>query len=374
MRRNKKRHEVLNRLRKDNASFYKPLIRYAMKEISEDDFRNSECIEKYTERLNYLKKRFGNTYIQISQNLGLSHTAIENTFTQIDSEYLEIFAFWFQVSPLYLIGKTDYILKEEKESEEENEKNNNSNVNSDELTNKELKENTEDDKDDEISEDEIYEKLSGKYIITKRKEFISLINKKKINPALSKGRVRKMKGDELNTPFEYDDSSVFDLAKEIVFNLFPTRIGRIFLVDILKICDASDKHFKELKDYLLSHTFINQLFDLKNDSTNKRRKNEWDNYELQNPKYRFTKNDCVRIISEKGKFDREFLVLLARLSELPLHKIETIHNWLELCGWFDNKKMFCAKYRIEKVAEENFLIFFKNDDELTIDIKRKLSK
>ena len=374
MRRNKKRHEVLNRLRKDNASFYKPLIRYAMKEISEDDFRNSECIEKYTERLNYLKKRFGNTYIQISQNLGLSHTAIENTFTQIDSEYLEIFAFWFQVSPLYLIGKTDYILKEEKESEEENEKNNNSNVNSDEVTNKELKENTEDDKDDEISEDEIYEKLSGKYIITKRKELISLINKKKINPALSRGRIRKMKGDELKTPFEYDNSTVSDLPKEIVHNLLPTPIGRRFLIDILKICDASDKHFEEIKDYLLSHTFINQLFDLKKDSPNKRRKNEWDNYELQNPKYRFTKNDCVRIISEKGRIDREFLVLLASLSELPLHKIETIHNWLELCGWFENKKMFRAKYRIEKVAEENFLIFFKNDDELTIDIKRKLSK
>ena len=121
MRRNKKRREVLNRLRKDNVSFYKPLIRYAMKEISEDDFRNSECIEKYSERLNYLKKRFGNTYIQISQSLGLSHTTIENTFTQIDPEYLEIFAYWFQVSPLYLIGKTDYILRKEKESEKENE-------------------------------------------------------------------------------------------------------------------------------------------------------------------------------------------------------------------------------------------------------------
>ncbi len=108
----------LNELRNENVSYYKK-VKNALTFIDEADLHSPIALTTFPKLLQHLRICNNYTYHMISEKLGTSHTMLEKiekipkNSTEIKRAvginlwYLEAFSLLYQVSPLYLIGKTD---------------------------------------------------------------------------------------------------------------------------------------------------------------------------------------------------------------------------------------------------------------------------
>lgn len=127
----KRKNELLDKLRDLNPSYEKTVLK-SIATIDKADLCDPNAIRIFAERCGQLRMRNGLSQQDLGEQLGVSHTIIGRLETppdyrsqsvkmseSIDKHYLEMLSLFFQVSPLYLIGKTDstgdYILGEPKE-------------------------------------------------------------------------------------------------------------------------------------------------------------------------------------------------------------------------------------------------------------------
>lgn len=105
------RDDVLQRLRLENATYYQK-ISSAISSINDEILTAAESQKSYAERLQYQRELCGYTCAEVGAMIGTSHTWVQgqeriNTKRPVSKYYLEVFSLIYQVSPHYLLGKTD---------------------------------------------------------------------------------------------------------------------------------------------------------------------------------------------------------------------------------------------------------------------------
>ena len=129
------KNNFLKAFRKKYSRFAKE-CEQSMSYISQKELDDIDSMRTYIRRINFLKEVYQLSYKKIANAFGVTHTSIEKILPSLSKEdflsefeikikkidifYLEIFALYFGVSPIYLIGLTDLPSKYEPDGEELN--------------------------------------------------------------------------------------------------------------------------------------------------------------------------------------------------------------------------------------------------------------
>lgn len=329
--------KVLETMRLKHQQFTENVQR-AMGQISDEDLTCEEHIKTYAKRLYILKKLNKLTYSQIGNQLHVSHTTIENIMTRtlgvnsenkdnisakyhkIDKIFLEIFSLFFEVSPLYLIGKECKV----------------------------------------DAPPRYYD--NGKLIETKPSTYSALYDLSgKLEPLV-------MIKDDILTAIH-----------SIIYNLFPTAMGRDLLIDFIKLCDAYESLQATVKKQFIETPYFKKIFSY---AVIKIDDEQWRVFLDENLQYRATIAGCVSILNRLGEQDYEFLKLFANISKLAYNdkvknascEIKSIHDWLKISGFLQDNRLFCGNYTIEKSCNNYFKIDFPIEYTFQAKTKEEIEK